>query len=79
MTLNNGQKMPIFGLGTNGITDAKAIKQSVVEYGYKMFDSASIYKNEELIGDVINDIFNVDKSHKRKDLFVISKVWCDEI
>jgi len=44
-----------------------------------MFDCASFYKNEELIGGVINDIVNVDKSLKREDLFVVSKVWWDEV
>ena len=79
VTLNNGTKMPKFGLGTMRVTDEKACKKAFQEFGYKMFDCASIYKNEELIGKVINDLVNVDKTHKREDLFVISKVWFDEI
>lgn len=44
-----------------------------------MFDCASFYKNEELIGGVLNEVINVDKSHSREELFVISKVWWDEV
>lgn len=44
-----------------------------------MLDCASIYKNEEFIGGVINDVVNVDKSVSREELFVISKVWWDEV
>jgi len=44
-----------------------------------MFDNASFYKNEELVGGVLNELLNEDKSHKREDLFVISKVWWDEV
>ena len=79
VTLNNGLKMPKFGLGTFAVTDDKAVKQAFQEYGYKMFDCASFYKNEELIGKVINELVNVDKTHKREDLFVISKIWFDEV
>ena len=44
-----------------------------------MFDCASYYKNEELIGNVFHEIINIDKSHSREDLFIISKVWWDEV
>jgi len=61
------------------MTEHNTIKQSFVDYGYKMLDCASFYKNEELVGGVINDLVNVDKSHKREDLYVISKIWWDEV
>ena len=79
VTLNSGHKMPKFGLGTFGVKDDKAVKQAFQEHGYKMFDCASFYKNEEMIGGVINDLVAVDKTHKREDLFVISKVWLEEV
>ena len=44
-----------------------------------MFDCASFYGNQEQIGGVINDLVAVDKTHKREDLFVISKIWHDEV
>ena len=79
VTLYNGHKMPKFGLGTFAMTDGKAIKQSIVDYGYRMFDCASFYKNEELVGSVLNEVLNVDKTHTREEMFVISKVWWDEV
>ena len=79
IVLNSGHKMPVFGLGTFAMTDSKVIKQSIVENGYRMFDCASFYKNEELVGEVLNDVFNVSKTHKREDTFVVSKVWWHEV
>ena len=62
VTLNNGQKMPKFGLGTCHMTDSQVMKQAVTEYGYRMYDCASFYKNEELVGQAINEIVNIEKS-----------------
>ena len=45
-----------------------------MELGYRMFDCASFYKNEELVGAELKDC-----GVERKDLFIISKVWVDEV
>ena len=61
------------------MVNAQALKQSIVEYGYRMLDCASLYGNEKMIGEVLHEILNVDNSLARKDLFVVSKVWVDEV
>lgn len=50
ITLANGQKMPMFGLGTYHMEKPETIKKAVSEMGYRMYDCASFYKNEELVG-----------------------------
>jgi diketogulonate reductase-like aldo/keto reductase len=41
-----------------------------------MLDCASIYKNEEVVGEALKEVF---KTKARSDIFVISKVWQDEV
>jgi len=43
-----------------------------------MFDCASFYKNEELVGEAIKELIE-EKVVARNDLYVISKVWWDEV
>ena len=59
--------------------DAATIKAAAVDLGYKMFDCASFYKNEEVVGEVFNEMFNVEKTARREDVFIISKAWWDEV
>ena len=59
-TLNNGMKMPKFGLGTYHMKDAETIRKSVSELGYRMLDCASFYKNEEIVGEAIGNLLTKD-------------------
>ena len=71
--LNNGVKMPYFGLGVylskDGDEVIRAIDQAL-EHGYRHIDTASIYKNERGVGEAIKN-----SSINRDDIFVVSKVW----
>lgn len=55
-TLNNGLKMPILGFGTMNIFDeeecTKVLKEAY-EAGYRLFDCAQIYGNEEIVGNAL--------------------------
>lgn len=79
-TLYTGAKMPGIGMGTFGsdhITAeqvADAVK-GAMEVGYRLFDCASVYENEHLIGNVLADATKMGV--KRDELFIISKVWND--
>ena len=44
-----------------------------------MLDCASRYRNEEVVGKAINDVLNVERTQSREDLFIVSKVWWDEV
>lgn len=79
-TLYTGAKMPGIGMGTFGSDRfsaeqvANAVK-GAAEVGYRLFDCASVYGNEHLIGEVFKDIMAT--GIKREDLFITSKVWND--
>lgn len=76
LELNNGVKMPQVGLGTFLIPKEKidsTISQAY-EYGYRQFDTAWRYYNEE-------DIAKALKNHdiKREDVFLTTKVNVDAL
>lgn len=49
--LNNGVQMPALGLGTYSIDKAELVSDAITKYGYRLLDTASHYKNEEIIGE----------------------------
>ena len=72
--LNNGYPMPKIGLGVYKITDnemATAI-ESVLEVGYRAFDTAYLYDNEVALGRVLKQ-----SEIARDSLFITSKLWND--
>lgn len=71
--LNNGVEMPYFGLGVYLSKDGQEVINAIkwaVEAGYRHIDTASIYKNEEGVGQGVKQC-----GVSREDLFVVSKVW----
>ncbi len=70
--LNNGVKIPIFGLGTYHIKSQKAVEifQFAIENGIRSFDTASLYGNEREVGEAIRKC-NIP----RKEVFVTTKLW----
>jgi alcohol dehydrogenase (NADP+) len=79
-TLRGGDRMPAIGMGTFGSDrfTAEQIADAVrgaAEVGYRLFDCASVYGNEHLIGAVFQDIMKT--GIRRKELFITSKVWND--
>ena len=73
--------IPKIGLGTFGSDKftpkqvADAVK-GAVEYGYRLFDCASVYGNEDLIGKVFEEVTE-NGTVKREELVIVSKVWND--
>lgn len=71
--LNNDCTMPLLGLGLYKITDdaeAETAITAAVQNGYRLFDTASAYKNEEFVGHALAKC-----GVPRKDLFVTTKIW----
>ena len=56
--LNNGLQMPMQGYGVFQITDEAQCKDCVshaLEAGYRLFDTAAAYGNEEAVGAAIRE------------------------
>ena len=56
----------IKGFGTYQIKD-RSVLEAAVQNGYNFFDSAELYRNEDLVIDII-------KSHPERKLFVSTKI-----
>ncbi len=72
-TLNNGVEMPYLGLGVYLSEDGREVINAVkwaVESGYRHIDTASIYENEQGVGEGIRA-----SGIQREDIFLVSKVW----
>lgn len=73
VTLNNGVTMPQLGFGVFQITDPAECEQAVrdaVEVGYRSFDTAASYGNEEAVGRALASC-----GVPRDELFVTTKLW----
>jgi len=71
--LHNGVEMPYLGLGVYLSENGKEVTQAVewaLEGGYRHVDTASIYKNEEGVGEGLRN-----SGIPRQEQFVVSKVW----
>ena len=75
-TLNNGLNIPAVGFGTWLVKDddGKGIVKDAVSAGYRYFDTASFYKNEEALGQALCDC-----KVERSKLMIASKIWLTEL
>ncbi len=82
--MNNGISIPVLGTGTNtfgkkdndfyaDITyDTKELK-SAIEQGYRLIDTAIMYRNEAVIGKAVNE-----SGIERSEFFITSKIPADK-
>jgi len=73
VTLNNGVAMPRLGLGVWNAEDGDEVEKAVqtaIEAGYRLIDTAAIYKNEAGVGSGIRA-----SGVPREELFVTTKLW----
>lgn len=76
VTLNNGVDMPLLGFGVFQVPDPAECERAVldaVEAGYRLFDSAASYMNEEAVGKAL-----ARSGVPRDELFVTTKLWIDD-
>lgn len=72
LKLADGQLMPQEGFGLYKITDQSTITSSIrnaYKAGYRLFDTAQLYKNEAEVGAALQEL-----SLPRKELFITTKV-----
>ena len=72
ITLSNGVNIPLVGMGVFKIDSEdmmKEIIENAIDCGYRLFDTAQMYKNEKSLGNALQAV-----SINREELFLISKV-----
>jgi len=68
--------IPALGFGTL-IPDPLATKQATktaLEVGFRHFDCAERYRNEQAVGDAMQEVIK-EGTIQRKDIFVTTKLW----
>lgn len=81
VTLNTGAQMPIEGFGVFQVKDKEECYQSVynaIKVGYRLFDTATSYGNEDALGKAIKDAIH-DGLCTRDELFITSKLWVSDM
>lgn len=76
-----GEEVPCVGMGTFGsdrftAEQVSAAVAGAIRCGYRMFDCAACYGNEDQIGEVFKAAFD-EGIVERKDLYIMTKVWND--
>ena len=71
--LNNGQKIPLIGLGNLKNENIEEIVYYSIKDGVRLIDTEPYLKNEEEIGKAIKRAIN-DGLVQREDLFIIGKL-----
>ena len=73
LLLNDERALPLAGLGVYKITGERDMHTAVhaaLESGIRLFDTASFYKNEDILGDALSD-----SGVPRSELYLTTKVW----
>lgn len=79
--LYTGAMMPAIGLGTFGSDHVSPDEvgdavRGAAAIGYRHFDCASVYGNEDRIGPAFSEVLN--DGVKREELWIVSKLWNDK-
>jgi len=75
ITLNNGLKCPVVGIGTFMLSpiDAENSVREALKMGYSLVDTANAYVNERAVGRGIGE-----SGIKRDEVFLSTKLWPSE-
>lgn len=70
--LSNSLEMPLLGYGVFQVNpdECERCVSDAIEVGYRLIDTAQIYKNEEGVGRAV-----AKPGISRKDFFLVTKVW----
>lgn len=77
--LNSGYDMPVVGLGTYSLHGDECVNAilSAIKLGYRKFDTASFYGNEEEVGEAVRKAVNGGMV-RREELFISTKLYPNE-
>ncbi|QRP97033.1 aldo/keto reductase [Corynebacterium sp. FDAARGOS 1242] len=77
-TFNDDREMPLLGLGTYKLRgeDLTRSVREAIDLGYRHFDTATLYENEEELGQALASAMKAGDV-TRDELFITSKVWHD--
>ena len=76
ITFKNGNSFPQIGLGTFLASEGdckEIVRSAIVDHGYRGIDTATIYNNEEAIGEALQAVFA--SGIKREVVFITTKLW----
>ncbi len=76
LTLNNGEKMPQFGLGVYLVPDGEETVNAclnALKLGYRHIDTAHAYQNERGVGTALKQ-----SGLKRSEVWITTKLWPTE-
>ncbi|MGX7111629.1 aldo/keto reductase [Gemella cuniculi] len=74
--LNNGIEMPMVGFGVFQIPDmeeCQKVVEEAIRVGYRLFDTAQVYGNEEAVGKAIKA-----SGIPREEFFITTKLWISD-
>lgn len=75
--LNNNTEMPMLGFGVFQVNNLKICEKAVneaIEIGYRLFDTAMTYNNEEAVGRAVKN-----SGIRREDFFITTKAWITDM
>ncbi|XVF44100.1 hypothetical protein PTKIN_Ptkin02bG0093200 [Pterospermum kingtungense] len=75
---SSGRRIPVLGFGTAasppvGSQVTKMAILQAIELGYRLFDTASLYRTEQPLCEAI-----IEAIKSRDELFITSKLWCGD-
>ena len=76
MSLLDGSSIPALGLGVYKVdnADAATLVQHAISVGYRLVDTASMYENEEGVGEGIRQ-----SGIPREEIQIATKFWLDDL
>lgn len=79
VTLNNGEKMPILGLGMFSLSDEEAENSTywALKAGFRLIDTARIYGNEAAVGRGLRRAIE-EGIVTREEVFITTKMWTSD-
>jgi len=76
LQMNNGRSIPALGFGTliPDLGETSRATRAALEAGFRQFDCAERYRNEEAVGEAIQGVLR-EGGIERDALFIATKLW----